>query len=76
MIVIGSTANLLTTALSFLAFAAGVPTAMAIGVFLSPLPLNILLVVSVWRSADRAPPIRSWSARTIALAWLVAATLI
>ena len=51
--------------------AADLPTALVVGIFLLPLPYNVVAVVGVWRSADTYNGPRHWAtlARVAAVAW-------
>jgi hypothetical protein len=76
MMVVGTTVNLVTTILALLVFAAGLPLAVGLFVFLSPLPFNVLLVASVWRGTEGRPLHWAWLVRAVSVAWLIAATLL
>lgn len=77
-IIAGTIANLVTTGASLAAFAIGWPGPLALAIFLLPLPYNILMVVSVWRSAARyaGPPRWAKLARATIVFWAVFVTLI
>ncbi len=64
-------ANLCATAAALGVLAADLPTALAVGIFLLPLPYNVVAVVGVWRSADTYSGPRHWGtlARAAAVAW-------
>ena len=64
-------AHLSATAAAFGALAADLPTALVVGIFLLPLPYNVVAVVGVWRSADTYNGPRHWAtlARVAAVAW-------
>ena len=49
----GTIANIVATAAAVAAVAAGLPDAMAIGLFLAPIPYILTAVVGVVRGADR-----------------------
>jgi hypothetical protein len=73
----GTIANLVVTALALGVLAAGGPGWLALAVFLTPLPYNLLAVVAVWRSADRyADPAWARTARIAVVTWAILATLI
>jgi hypothetical protein len=76
MLFVGTIVNVLATILSLLLFAAGVPIAVGVFVFLSPLPVNVFLVASVWRGTEGMPLHGAWLVRAVAIAWLIAATLL
>jgi hypothetical protein len=74
-IAFGTLANLVTTMLALGTLMSGYPV-LAVAVFLLPLPYNVLIVVSVWRSAARyaGPPIWATLARVVAIVWALIAT--
>jgi hypothetical protein len=76
-IVYGSLANLTTTIAALAAYLAGLPAVLAVAIFFLPLPYNVLIVVAVWRSADRypGPPIWATLARPAVVIWAMIATL-
>ena len=71
-------ANLCATAASLGALAAGLPAALAIVIFLLPVPYVVVAVVGVWRSADAYSGPQHWAtlARIAAVAWGSVMTLI
>jgi hypothetical protein len=73
---VGTIINLAAALAALLLLAAGVPDAVGALVFFAPLPYNILLLVSVWRSAARTPGPASLAAQLLAVAWIVLATLL
>ncbi|MBX9462187.1 MAG: hypothetical protein KL840_04380 [Aquamicrobium sp.] len=74
MMFVGTLINAATTlgAVGLLALEA--PTALAIFIFLLPLPWNLLLFFSVWRSAVRTGGFTATAAQMAATIWLIAAT--
>jgi hypothetical protein len=76
MLVFGSAVNVVTTVLALLLFAADAPAAAGVAVFFSPLPYNLFLLVSVWRSAANVREPRASVARAFAVVWFLAATMI
>lgn len=64
-------ANLSATAAALGALAADLPAALAVGIYLLPLPYNVVAVVGVWRSADTysGPPHWATLARAAAVVW-------
>ena len=77
-IVYGSGLNLLTTIAAFALMSAEAPTGLSLAVFFLPLPYNLLMVVSVWRSAGRYRGPKLWAdlGRAAILLWMIAATAI
>jgi hypothetical protein len=77
-IAFGTLANLITTGLAFAAYLMSGSALLATLIFLLPLPYNVLIVVSVWRSASRYAGRPMWAtlARVGVIAWAVIATLI
>lgn len=76
MCCVGTIINLAAALAALLLLAAGVPDAVGALVFFAPLPYNILLLVSVWRSAARTPGPASLTAQLLAAAWFALATLL
>ena len=76
MVLVGSTLNLLTTAAAILLLGLKASLAIVLAVHFLPLPYNIFLFASVWRTADAAGNARAAFFRSAALLWLVAATVI
>ena len=76
MILVGTAISLASTfaALMLLGFKA--PTPLAIAVHFAPVPYNIFLFISVWRTADRVGPAAAPAARMGATLWLILATLV
>lgn len=66
-------ANLCATGAALVLVAAGLPTALAIAVFLLPLPYFLVAVVGVWRSANVYAGNPRWAAmaRYAACIWTV-----
>lgn len=76
MVLVGSVVNLAAMLAGLLLFARGAPDLLGAAVYFAPLPYNLLLVVSVWRSAGRAGGPQAQGARVLALAWLALAILL
>jgi hypothetical protein len=76
MIMVGSMLNVIAAFGGLLLLAAGAPTAAVLAVYFSPLPWNIFLFLSVWRSAERASPSEATMARFGATIWLVIAAVL
>ncbi len=70
MLIVGTLVNLITGGTALAAHVAGAPLWLAALIFFLPLPLNVLLTVSVWRSAGREAPGWGVFARAAASAWL------
>src|SRR3546814_14990960 len=64
---VGTLINLATGLVALLLIARDLPDAVAAAVHFSPLPYNLLLVVSVWRSAAKTPGPSALTAQLIAL---------
>jgi hypothetical protein len=73
----GLLANLIATAGAFAVLAADLPALLAVAIFFLPLPYNALVVVAVWRSANRyaGPPMWATLARVAVVLWAIIATL-
>ncbi len=76
MVLFGTLLNLLTTAAAILLLGLKAPLAAVLAVHFLPLPYNIFLFASVWRTADAAGNTKAAFFRSAALLWLVAATVI
>jgi hypothetical protein len=74
MLLAGTIVNVTSTLLAVLLLTTGASTPLVAVVHFSPLPLNVFLVVAVWRSAESAAGTVALAARMAALAWLLAAT--
>ena len=76
MVVVGSGINLVTAFVALMALGMKAGLGITILIFHAPLPYNIFLVASVWRTADITDPKTASSARFGAVVWLAAATLL
>lgn len=76
MLLVGTAINVLSGLAGLMLFAYEAPTALATGVYFSPLPYNLFLYSALWRTADRTPGSFATLARVLGLGWLVAATVI
>ncbi|MGE5768372.1 MAG: hypothetical protein ACM35H_14380 [Bacteroidota bacterium] len=76
MALVGSVVNLAAMLAALLLLARGAPDLLGAAVYFAPLPYNLLLLVSVWRSAERAGGPGAQGARALALAWLALAVLL
>jgi hypothetical protein len=74
----GTLLNLLTTIASFAIVAGDYPGWLAVAVFFIPTPYNLLMIISVWKSARRYEGASYWStlARALIVVWAIAATFI
>ena len=74
----GTIANIVATVAAVAAAAAGLPDAIAIALFLLPLPYILTAVVGVVRSANRykGPPKWAGMAKVAAIVWGVAMVLL
>lgn len=74
----GTILNLITTLAAFAAFASDWPDAIGIAIFFLPAPYNLLMIISVWKSAARYPGPAIWAtlARAFVIVWAAAATFI
>ncbi len=74
----GTLLNLLTTIASFALVAGGYPGWLAVAVFFLPAPYNLLMIISVWKSALRYQGWQYWPtlARALIIVWAIAATMI
>ena len=76
MVVVGSALNLAAAFAGLMALGFKADLAVAMLVFHAPLPYNVFLVASVWRTADAVEAGKAYSARLGAALWLLAATVI
>ncbi len=74
MVLVGTIVNVITTLLAMVLFIADALIILVVMTFFSPIPFNIFLFVSVWRSADSATGTNACVARIAALAWFFAVT--
>ena len=72
-ILIGSVVNIITLIVALALFAAHAPTPLAFGIFLFPIPYNVMLFIGVWRSASKVKDDWAFLARAIVSIWLIAA---
>ena len=77
-IVYGSIANVVATAAAIAAVAAGLPDAVAIVLFLVPIPYILIAIIGVVRSANRyeGPPMWASMARVAVIVWGAAMILV
>jgi hypothetical protein len=77
-LLIGTLINLLATGLMLIAIALGLPAEVAILIHFLPLPYNVLVLVSVWRSAMRyqGPPVFATAAQLLTALWFALALII
>ena len=70
--------NLLTHGLFFALLAGDANLLLVALAFALPIPYNILMIVAVWRSADRFEGSKSWSetARIVAVIWMIILTAV
>lgn len=71
MLVIGSLVNIAIGLCAFAMIAADFPIWLPIIVFLAPQPYNIILLISVWRSASRSQQRGADLAIAAAIIWFV-----
>jgi hypothetical protein len=69
MLLIGTLVNIATGLAMLAAFSLDLPLFVAVAIFLSPQPYNIILCVSVWRSAARQASRWSDVARIGTVVW-------
>lgn len=70
MLLVGTLINLVAGGAALAAHVAGAPFWLAALIFLLPLPLNLLLILSVWRSTGKEAGGWSALARAASLVWL------
>jgi hypothetical protein len=74
----GSFVSLVSTLLALALLAAEAPAWLAMVAFAAHIPWNLVLLVGVWRSTERAGVSReiAYGARLIILAWVIALSLL
>lgn len=74
----GTLIHLIATGLAFAAIVAGLPAWLAVLVYFLPLPYAVLVVVGVWRSAERyrGPSERARLARIGIVIWAALVTVL
>jgi hypothetical protein len=77
-IIYGSLLNLVTSFAAFALLTTDLPAILAVAVFLSPAPYNLLTTIGVWRSASRYRGPAHWPtlARIAVIVWAIVATTI
>jgi hypothetical protein len=73
MLCYGTALNVATTLGALLALVSGGSGLLAAAVHFSPAPVNLFLLVAVWRSAEAAPVSTAGAVRLAAFLWFVAA---
>lgn len=76
MLILGTLINATTTVLSLILLGSGASIWIGFGIFFLPLPYNLFIFLSVWRSAGQVGGIWGNFACIVATFWLVAATLL
>lgn len=71
MLLIGTMVNVATGLATLAAFALELPAWAGIAVFLSPQPYNLVLAISVWRSATHTAVRWGETAKVVAILWWV-----
>ena len=74
----GGIVSLFSTLLALTLIAASAPAWLAVLAFAAHIPWNLMLLVSIWRSAGRpeVSPAAANLARTVILAWVVVLSLL
>ena len=76
MLLVATLINVAAAYASLMAFGFKAPVWVAVGIYLLPLPYNVFLSLSAWRTADRAAPSTAAAYRLATLAWLAISVLI
>lgn len=76
MIAVGTLVNLAAALIALLLVARDAPAGVGAAVYFAPLPYNLLLLVSVWRSAARTGGPPAATAQLLAALWFVLAVLL
>ena len=69
MLLIGTMVNVAIALAALAAFAMDLPTWAGIAIFLSPQPYNLVLAISVWRSAAHDTPRWGETAKVTSILW-------
>ena len=74
---LGSLLSVLATLAAMAALTVDGAELIGLGLYVLPIPYNVLMVVAVWRSADAYPGPRLWAdlARPVVLVWAVLASI-
>jgi hypothetical protein len=75
MMLWGSLINIAATIAGALLLGFKAPAWLAVAIHFSPVPWNLFLLASVWRTADRLGPARAFGWQLAATAWFLAATV-
>jgi hypothetical protein len=72
-VVYGLLINAVSSLLTFALFAQDAPAIFGLAFLVAPIPYNILVVIGVWRSADRykGPTSHAEIARFATIAWMI-----
>lgn len=76
MLLYGTALNLAAAFATLLLLSAGVPTPIAVAIYVAPVPYNLFLVAAVWKAAGSVQEPYASGARLGALAWAVVALII
>lgn len=70
MLIGGTLVNAVTLVASLALFGLEAPKWLGIAVFLSPIPYNLFIVISVWRTAAASRSGFAWVAQVLSLVWI------
>jgi hypothetical protein len=70
MLAVGTLINVATGGMALAAYVGGAPLWLAAMIFFSPLPYNLALCVSIWRSAAKAPPAAATFFKVASALWV------
>jgi hypothetical protein len=74
MIAVGTAVNIVAAMTALILLAAEMTTAIVLAVYFAPLPWNLFLFFSVWRSAENTPGSAASLAKAAAAVWVVIMT--
>jgi hypothetical protein len=75
MVVVGTTVNVASTLTAVLLLALAAPAPLAMALHFAPVPWNLFLFASVWRSTARLKPTAAFAWQSMAALWLVLAVV-
>jgi hypothetical protein len=76
MLLVGTAINVAMALIAITLLTSGAPPALAITLFLAPLPYNLFLYMGVWAAGAQARPVKAAAIRFGATLWLVASVIV
>lgn len=75
MVIVGTTVNIAATLTAVLLLALEAPAPLAVAIHFAPVPWNVFLFASVWRTTARLRPAAAFAWQSAAALWLVLAVV-